>query len=102
LTLTAGDRFLEVFNATSGKVVPGRRDVTNVPARALMLMNGAPARNQADVGARRPTAQHDASDAAPLHTRGRSAEALWLVSNTLNAIFICLKAAFVLVEFSKL
>ncbi len=56
-TLMAGDRFLEVFNATGGKVALGRRDVTNVPAQALLLMNGALARDQAAFWLRRLTAK---------------------------------------------
>jgi hypothetical protein len=72
-TLMAGDRFLEVFNATGGKVALGRRDVTNVPAQALMLMNGSLARNQATVWARRLTANHDNSIADRLDGMFRSA-----------------------------
>jgi hypothetical protein len=72
-TLMAGDRFLEVFNATGGKVTLGRRDVTNVPAQALMLMNGPLARQQAAVWARRLTANHDASITERLEGMFRSA-----------------------------
>jgi hypothetical protein len=72
-TLSAADRFLEVFNAPSGKVTFGRRDVTNVPAQALILMNGALARNQAEVWARRLIANHDTSIGERLDGMFRSA-----------------------------
>jgi hypothetical protein len=72
-TLMAGDRFLEVFNATGGKVTLGRRDVTNVPAQALMLMNGPLPRKQAAVWASRLAANHDASIADRVERMFRSA-----------------------------
>ncbi|HTU17621.1 MAG TPA: PSD1 and planctomycete cytochrome C domain-containing protein [Gemmataceae bacterium] len=72
-TLMAADRFLEVFNATGGKVTLGRRDVTNVPSQALMLMNGSLARQQAAVWASRLTLNHDRSIADRLDGMFRSA-----------------------------
>lgn len=72
-TLMAGDRFLEVFNATGGKVALGRRDVTNVPAQALTLMNGSLARNLAATWARRLIANRDASLAERLDRMFRTA-----------------------------
>jgi hypothetical protein len=78
-TLMAGDRFLETFNATGGKVTLGRRDVTNVPAQALLLLNGALARDQAAFWARRLIAKQlaasDRLDAMFRAALGRPAEA---------------------------
>ena len=37
--LMEGPKFLSTFNFPGGKVVQGRRDVTNVPAQALALLN---------------------------------------------------------------
>lgn len=37
--LMEGPKFLETFNFPGGKVTQGRRDVTNVPAQALALLN---------------------------------------------------------------
>ena len=37
--LMEGPKFLGTFNFPGGKVVQGRRDVTNVPAQALALLN---------------------------------------------------------------
>ncbi|WP_397570511.1 PSD1 and planctomycete cytochrome C domain-containing protein [Schlesneria sp. T3-172] len=37
--LMEGPKFLETFNFPGGKVTQGRRDITNVPAQALALLN---------------------------------------------------------------
>jgi hypothetical protein len=37
--LMEGPKFLEAFNFPGGKVTQGRRDITNVPAQALALLN---------------------------------------------------------------
>jgi hypothetical protein len=42
-------RFLAVFNFPGGKVTQGRRDVTNVPAQALALLNDPFVVQQADL-----------------------------------------------------
>ena len=42
-------KFLGVFNLPGGKVTQGRRDVTNVPAQALALLNDPFVLQQADV-----------------------------------------------------
>ncbi len=52
-TLMERPRFLEAFNFPGGKVAQGRRDVTNVPAQALALLNDPFVLQQADVWAAR-------------------------------------------------
>ena len=42
--LMEGPKFLEAFNFPGGKVTQGKRDVTNVPAQALALLNDPSAR----------------------------------------------------------
>ena len=54
-------KFLGAFNLPGGKVTQGRRDVTNVPAQALALLNDPFVLQQADVWAGRLTARADAS-----------------------------------------
>lgn len=49
--LMEGPKFLEAFNFPGGKVAQGRRDVTNVPAQALALLNDPFVLQQADVWA---------------------------------------------------
>jgi hypothetical protein len=49
--------FLGAFNLPGGKVTQGRRDVTNVPAQALALLNDPFAIQQAEVWAKRLVAQ---------------------------------------------
>ena len=44
-------KFLGAFNFPGGKVTQGRRDVTNVPAQALALLNDPFVLQQADVWA---------------------------------------------------
>jgi hypothetical protein len=55
---------LSAFDFPGGKVAQGRRDVTNVPAQALALLNDPFVLQQADVWAERLTAQPDATIAA--------------------------------------
>jgi len=62
--LMESPKFLGVFNFPGGKVTQGRRDVTNVPAQALALLNDAFVLQQADVWAGRLVARPDASPAA--------------------------------------
>lgn len=50
--LMEGPKFLGVFNFPGGKVAQGRRDVTNVPAQALALLNDPFVVQQADVWAK--------------------------------------------------
>ena len=54
-------KFLGAFNIPGGKVTQGRRDVTNVPAQALALLNDPFVLQQADVWAVRLIARPDAS-----------------------------------------
>jgi len=51
VTLMQGPKFLEVFNFPDPKVAVGRRDVTNVPAQALTLLNDPFVLGQADLWA---------------------------------------------------
>jgi hypothetical protein len=53
VTLMEAPKFLEVFNFPGGKVAQGRRDVTNVPAQALAMLNDPFVVQQADVWAKR-------------------------------------------------
>ena len=53
VTLMEAPKFLEVFNFPGGKVTQGRRDVTNVPAQALALLNDPFVLQQADVWSKR-------------------------------------------------
>lgn len=59
--LMEGPKFLEAFNFPGGKVTQGRRDVTNVPAQALALLNDPFVLQQADVWAQRLVARSDSS-----------------------------------------
>jgi hypothetical protein len=56
-----GPKFLGAFNFPGGKVTQGRRDVTNVPAQALALLNDPFVLQQADFWAKRLVARKDAS-----------------------------------------
>lgn len=49
--LMEGPKFLEAFNFPGGKVTQGRRDITNVPAQALALLNDPFVLQQADLWA---------------------------------------------------
>ena len=60
-TLMEAPKFLGVFNFPGGKVAQGRRDVTNVPAQALALLNDPFVVQQADVWAGRLIERSDAS-----------------------------------------
>lgn len=62
--LMEAPRFLSAFNFPGGKVAQGRRDVTNVPAQALALLNDPFVLQQAGVWADRLVARPDASVAA--------------------------------------
>lgn len=57
-------RFLGAFNVPGGKVAQGRRDVSNVPAQALALLNDPFVIQQAGVWAERLVAMPDADAAA--------------------------------------
>ena len=48
-----GPKFLSAFNFPGGKVTQGRRDVTNVPAQALALLNDPFVIQQADFWSKR-------------------------------------------------
>jgi uncharacterized protein DUF1553 len=54
-------QFLAVFNLPGGKVTQGRRDVTNVPAQALALLNDPFVIQQAELWAARLVARGDSS-----------------------------------------
>jgi hypothetical protein len=57
--LMESPKFLGAFNMPGGKVVQGRRDVTNVPAQALALLNDPFVLQQADVWAERLVQRSD-------------------------------------------
>ncbi len=57
-------KFLGAFDLPGGKVTRGRRDVTNVPAQALALLNDPFVLQQAEVWAERLVARPDPSVAA--------------------------------------
>jgi hypothetical protein len=60
-TLMEPPKFLEAFNLPKGVVMQGRRDVTNVPAQALAMLNDSFLLDQADFWAKRLMAGHDQS-----------------------------------------
>jgi hypothetical protein len=62
--LMEGPKFLAAFNFPGGKVTQGRRDVTNVPAQALTLLNDPLVLLLADAWAARLVARADASIAS--------------------------------------
>ncbi|MFM9963829.1 MAG: PSD1 and planctomycete cytochrome C domain-containing protein [Planctomycetaceae bacterium] len=64
--LMESPKFLGAFNLPGGKVTQGRRDVTNVPAQALALLNDPFVLQQADVWAERLVARTDDSVASRL------------------------------------
>ena len=64
ITLMEGPQFLCVFNLPDPKAPQGRRDVTNVPAQALTLLNDPFVINQAEFWAGRLVAENDATVAA--------------------------------------
>lgn len=57
--LMEAPKFLAAFNLPGGKVPQGRRDVTNVPAQALAMLNDPFVLQQADVWAGRLVARTD-------------------------------------------
>jgi hypothetical protein len=59
--LMEAPKFLGAFNLPGGKVTQGRRDVTQVPAQALALLNDPFVLEQAQVWATHLTAQPDAA-----------------------------------------
>ena len=59
--LMEGPKFLAAFNFPGGKVTQGRRDVTNVPAQALALLNDPFVLQQADVWAQKLVARENDS-----------------------------------------
>jgi hypothetical protein len=59
--LMEAPKFLGVFNFPGGKVTQGRRDITNVPAQALALLNDPFVLQQADVWAKRLVARPDST-----------------------------------------
>jgi hypothetical protein len=58
-SLMEAPRFLRAFNLPGGKVAQGRRDVTNVPAQALAMLNDPFVLGQADAWAERLAARPD-------------------------------------------
>jgi hypothetical protein len=66
-------KFLGVFDFPGGKVTRGRRDVTNVPAQALALLNDPFVLQQAEVWADRLVKQADATVDARIERMFRAA-----------------------------
>ena len=66
--LMESPKFLGAFNFPGGKVAQGKRDVTNVPAQALALLNDPFVLQQADVWANRLTAHPDSAIAPRINT----------------------------------
>jgi hypothetical protein len=64
ITLMEGPRFLMAFNFPDPKVAQGKRDVTNVPAQALALLNDPFVTDQASFWAKRLVTEQDASAGA--------------------------------------
>jgi cytochrome c553 len=60
-TLMDAPKFLSAFNLPKGNIMQGRRDVTNVPAQALALLNDPFVLQQAEAWADRLVASEDAS-----------------------------------------
>jgi len=58
-TLMEAPKFLGVFNFPGGKVAQGRRDVTNVPAQALALLNDPFVLQQAELWSQHLVARGD-------------------------------------------
>jgi hypothetical protein len=71
--LMEAPRFLRAFNLPGGKVAQGRRDVTNVPAQALALLNDPFVLGQAEAWAARLTARPDPSVSARVEAMFRAA-----------------------------
>jgi hypothetical protein len=71
--LMEGPQFLGAFNFPGGKVTQGRRDVTNVPAQALALLNDPFVVQQAGVWADRLMRQPDATVSARIEGMFRTA-----------------------------
>ena len=66
-------KFLGAFNFPGGKVAQGRRDVTNVPAQALALLNDPFVLQQAGVWSQHLLARSGDSVATRIDTMFRSA-----------------------------
>jgi hypothetical protein len=71
--LMESPKFLGAFNIPGGKVTQGRRDVTNVPAQALALLNDPFVLQQADVWAARLVRRSDESIAARIEAMFQTA-----------------------------
>ena len=71
--LMEAPKFLGAFNFPGGKVAQGRRDVTNVPAQALALLNDPFVLQQADVWAGRLVARPDDTVEARIDAMFRTA-----------------------------
>ena len=71
--LMEAPKFLGAFNFPGGKVTQGRRDVTNVPAQALALLNDPFVCSRPTSGPRASSARPDASVAARIDHLFRAA-----------------------------
>jgi len=66
-------KFLGAFNFPGGKVTQGRRDITNVPAQALALLNDPFVLQQADVWSQKVLTRSGDSIATRVDTMFQSA-----------------------------
>ena len=66
VTLTEEPPFLSVFNLPDPKATKGRRDITNVPAQALSLLNDPFVIGQAESWSERLVRQHHQSSSRRL------------------------------------
>ena len=73
ITLMELPKFLTVFNLPDAKAAQGKRDVTNVPAQALALLNDPFVTNQADFWGKKLAAETDPSIAARVRRMFRTA-----------------------------
>jgi hypothetical protein len=71
--LMEAPKFLGAFNFPGGKVAQGKRDVTNVPAQALALLNDPFVLQQAETWATRLVAQPDAAVSTRIDTMFQTA-----------------------------
>jgi hypothetical protein len=64
ITLMELPKFLTVFNMGDAKAAQGKRDITNVPAQALTLLNDPFVINQAEFWGKRLAAEYDPTPSA--------------------------------------
>jgi hypothetical protein len=68
INLMEGPKFISAFNLPGGKIAQGRRDITNVPAQALTMLNDDFVLQQSDIWAERLVSSGSHSTAKRLHS----------------------------------